>query len=135
MTGGGFALLEQADSAFLIRGIWGSPNSFYEVDIVVNDTADGTYQLGNGSGVVSLVIGGDAVADSFSNSGEISDTITFAWDRDVGLLAGNFSFTVVGDDSSRVNVSGEFNTAIGRDGNSWICNFNDEVISICWFIE
>jgi len=135
MSGGGFALLQQADSTLLIRGIWGIPNAYYEVNIAVNETTDGTYQLANGNAVISQIIGGDAVADSFSNTGEASDTVTFVRDRDAGLIAGNFAFTVPGDDSSRVNVSGEFNTAIRSDSNGLFCNFDDEVISICWFVE
>ena len=135
MTGGGFTLLEQAGSALLIKGIWGGPNSYYEVVIDINETTDGTYQLGSDSGGVYQIIGGDAVSASFSNSGEASDTVTFAWDRDAGLITGDFAFTAVGDDGSRVDVSGEFNTAVGSDGNAWHCNFDDEVISICWFTE
>jgi len=135
MTGGGFALLEEAGFALHIRGIWGRPNSYYEVNISLNETTDGTYQLDNGSSGISQIIGGDAVAASYSTFGEASDTITFVRDRDAGLIAGNFAFTAVGDDNSRVNVSGEFNSAIGSDGNGRHCNFNDEVISICWFVD
>lgn len=135
MTGGGFTLLEQAGSALHVRGFWGSPTSYYEVIMDINETTDGTYQLDSGNGGVFQIIGGDAVAASFSSSGESSDTVTFAWDRDAGLIAGDFAFTAVGDDGSRVDVSGEFNTAVGSDGNAWHCNFDDEVISICWFTE
>ena len=135
MTGGGFTLLEQAGSGLLIKGIWGEPNSYYEVIIELNETTDGTYQLSSNSSGVFEIIGGDAVAASFSNSGEASDTVTFAWDRDAGLIAGDFAFTAVGDDGSRVAVSGEFNTAVGSDGNAWHCNFDDEVVSTCWFTE
>jgi len=135
MTGGGFALLQQAGSSLLIRGVWGRPNSYYEVNIFINETTDGTYPLASGSSGISQIIGGDAVAETFSNTGEASDTVTFVRDRNAGLIAGNFAFTVLGDDNSRVNVSGEFNTAIAGDSSSLYCNFDDEVISICWFGE
>lgn len=135
MTGGGFALLETAGFDLHIRGIWGRPDSYYEVNIYLNETADGTYQLDNGSSGIDQIIGGDAVAASYSTSAEASDTVTFVRDRDADLISGNFAFSAVAYDNSRVNVSGEFNTAIGSNGNGWHCNFDGETISICWFVD
>jgi len=133
MTGGGITFLERAGAALRIRGLWGNASFYYEIDLFVNETTDGTYQLDNTSGIAQIV-GGDAVAASFTPSGEESDTVTFVRDKDAGLISGSFGFTAVGSRSRRVNVNGEFNTSIREDTASY-CNFNDEIISICWFAE
>lgn len=133
MVGGGITFIERAGTALRIRGLWGNAGSYYEVDMFVSETTDGTYQLDSNSGVVQIV-GLDAVAASFSASGEGSDTVTFVWDKDAGLISGSFEFTAVDDRSRRVNVSGEFNTRIREDA-AWHCNFDDEIINICWFVE
>ena len=78
-------------------------------------------------------MGGDAVAASFNASGDESDTVTFVRDEEAGLISGSFEFTVV-DGVSRLNVNGEFTTSISEN-TAWFCNFDDEVVSICWFSE
>jgi len=118
-----------------IRGLWGQPQSYYQVDIEVTETSDGTYRLGvNGaSGGVSQIIGQDAVAASYSAMGDESDTVTFMWDKEAQRIVGSFGFTGVGADAS-VNVSGVFNSSVSESG-AWDCNFEDETISRCWFTE
>lgn len=135
MTGDGITFLTREGSSFLIRGLWGEPDYYYQVDILVPETTDGTYQLGTNraSGGIGEIIGRDAVGDSYNASGEESDTVAFVWDKDAGRIIGKFEFNAVGD-SSDLFVSGEFNVSVSEHG-EWTCNFDDEVISRCWFIE
>lgn len=134
-TGDGITFSRLTESSLHIRGLWGRSQSHFQVDIVLNQTADGTYRLdGNAaSGEISEIIGQDAVAATYSASGAEADTVTIVWDQEAGRINGSFAFNAVGTDSNLV-VSGEFNNQVS-ESQVWDCNFDEEFISRCWFVE
>lgn len=135
ITGDGITFSQPTDTSLHIRGHWGRSQSYFQVDIVLNQTADGTYRLdGNAaSGEISEIIGLDAVGATYSASGATSDTVTIVWDQEAGRIDGSFAFKAVGTNSNLV-VSGEFNNRVS-ESQEWNCNFDAEFISRCWFIE
>ena len=127
----------QKDSTLHIRGFLGTSDFYYQVDVVFCYCEAGTYNLDSSNfyAGISEVYERDAVGTTYKT--EIQDSSYIKIVLQNACMSGAIEFQGICENSMKsIILQGVFNINIGEIGyNEWTCDFTNENINNCRFID
>lgn len=132
--GSGVVFLDEQGQVELIKIIVGNEEFLQEINISLEGSSSGTYEIIKDQASVAEIYGLDAVGYIGNSTGNSSDFVTILYLE--GSVEGEFSFEMSDfpPGSNNSSAKGQFRFEASSSGN-WNCNFGKRPVMSCYFLE